>query len=174
MSDDPITAAFQKGIVASEKADALREFAERTIEGAAEKIAEASGRKIYLYLDETWVEKTNRLMTRAVETLMGPLVPERRKTHGIFAVVRDGDWSANDTLCIVTFSRDTFPIELQWETEAVICNEKRDLENGLARMIGDPRTGKKFRTLLEKLEARRGRTPEVPPGTGEPEPTAES
>jgi hypothetical protein len=151
MSDDSIKDAFLKGIAASEQADALFAEATRVIRDASAKVRDASGGELSLVLDETWIEKTNRLMTQAVATLMGPLVPERKKTHAIFAVRSGTDANAN--ICIVKFSRDTFPVELQWETEAVLCRDANELESALPSLLADPRTGKKMRELLAKKAA---------------------
>jgi len=153
MSEDLVKAAFRKGVESSRKADALRAEAERTIQEFADKIAEVSGNTITVSLDETWIEKTNRLVSQAVVSLMGPLVPERKKTHAIFAQVQGWDASPRINLCIVTFARDIFPIELRWETEALVCSDGNELAMGLVALVEDPRTGKKFRQLMAKREA---------------------
>lgn len=151
MSDDSIKDAFLSGIAASEKADELFAEAVHIVQSASAKVSEASGGALALTLDETWIERTNRLMTQAVASLMGPLVPERKKTHAIFAVLSGTDATAN--LCIVKFSRYIFPVELQWETEAVLCRDPKELEATLQPLLADPRTGKKIRELLAKKPA---------------------
>lgn len=153
MSEDPVKVAFRKGVEASQKTDTLRAEAERTIQEFGDKIAEESGNAITVFLDETWIEKTNRFVSQTVVSLMGPLAPERKKTHAIFAAIQGWRESPKVNLCIVTFARGIFPIELQWETEALVCSDRNELEMGLVALIEDPRTGKKFRELMAKREA---------------------
>ena len=150
MNEDPIKAAFRKGVEASRKADALRAEVERTIQDFADKIAEETGDEISISLEETWIERTNRLVSQAVASLIGPLAPEQKKTHAIFAQIKGWNGSPKTNLCIVTFARDIFPIELQWETEALVCNDRNELAMGLVTLVSDPRTGKKFRQLMAK------------------------
>jgi len=153
MSEDPVKAAFRKGVEASRRADTLRAEAEQTIREFGDKIAEVSGNTITVVLDEAWVEKANRLVSQVMVGLKGALAPDRKKTHAIFAEIQGWKESPRINLCIVTFARDVFPVELQWETEALVCSDRDELEMGLVTLIEDPRTGRKFRELMAKREA---------------------
>ncbi|MBA3462847.1 MAG: hypothetical protein H0T46_23025 [Deltaproteobacteria bacterium] len=142
--------AFKRGLGASQRADTLRAEAESTIADFGRQVREASGEKVHVYLDETWIEKSRKFTRGVMATMLGTSDHDgAKKTHALFARVSVGKVSGGqEVLCVLTFSPGTYPIELGWETEVRVCADKTELVYGLESMLEDPRIGKKFRGLI--------------------------
>lgn len=147
--------AFEKGRAASLRADAARAEAEAVVSEFGRQLRDASNSKLTVYLGETWIERSRKIALEIASAAAGvPKSEGGKKANGVFAMIRVGRTSGPaEMLCRLTFGPDTYPIELQWETEVHICNDKSGLTHGLECLAEDPRIGKKFGRLIDSYDA---------------------
>lgn len=151
--EDEIKAAFQRGLTAARQAQTLLAELNGAISDFGRRINEASDGSIVIAFDETLVERL-KMMSKYLDSKLSGSAPEMLQTKAIFAYPRyrtpEGKVLSGNRvqLCIVSLSRDVFPVQLDWDGETIICHNVSDVLQGLEVLAADSRTGAKFLSVM--------------------------
>lgn len=161
--DSALAEAFHAGIEASKNHDEAWNLALSTIEELSQGLMKLTSKKVSVALRPTIAEKA-RMVSSMMSRMLGELTPERVGTQELFARGQLGNIATDDQrLCLVHFSDDIFPIELEWPSKTIVCPTAPDLRSGLHRLIRDAQVAKKIRTVMDHFDKLAAKTLDKPP-----------
>jgi hypothetical protein len=140
--------AFDKGIVAADKADAAQRSIESVILLMGQTIHSKTDGLVSIYSEATPTE-VGRGITGAIGEALGQPDAPRSKTLGVFASAQFDKQSHRERICLLTLSKMSFPVQVQWAGETQVCNSVESLVTALEAVLENPHTGRKLRQLLD-------------------------